>query len=849
MTPQRWQEVKAALHEAMQLAPGARLAYLDEISTDDPELRLELEALLAANDELSEGFLSEPAVLAAIADGELPDPLIGTRVGPYQIVEEIGTGGMGKVYRAVRRDDEFDQVVAIKLVRAEQGSSFVLHRLRSERQILAGLDHPNITRLLDGGTTSTGLPYLVMEFVDGEPIEQYCAARQLDVTAKLELFVQVCSAVHYAHQRLIIHRDIKPGNILITPQGVPKLLDFGIAKILAADGTVGRDAATVSVVRLFTPGYASPEQVKGGVITTATDVYSLGVVLYQLLTGLAPSAIFASPGTVAKPSTLVRRGGGTQRRGDSLPAMRATLARRLAGDLDNIVLRAMHADPERRYSSAEQLASDIRAHLSQRPVIARPDTVGYRVSRFVARHTGAVAVVAALSLALIGAAGVIWNEARVAQAERARAERRFNDVRRLASSLLREIYPSVNDLPGSTPARQLIVNRALEYLDSLSRDAGGDIPLERELAGAYSLVGDVQGNGYYANLGHPSAALASYRKGLLIWQRIAAATPGDKVAAVQLAAAYREVGTALETLRDFDGALASYRAAAQLSERLIGLGAGSSQLDFLAGTHYYLAEAAVGAGRLDEAEASIRRAMAVRSAIVAADPLVRLDVATHSAGDHSVAAEVLEHRGRFGEALDEERRSIDIVTKLARENPNNQTLQTFVGQSILLLAQIEEQAGRYADALASYRLSVPSVEEVLRTDPNDALARYDVAEGYERIGALEVREGRVAPGLEDLNRAREALSPLGPRDGDYPDFRALFADCYADLGQAHEALAGHRPGELRAAHEWYRQSLEKWRDLKQRGLLTVWEQARPAEVARMLAANEAALAGIAAAQR
>jgi eukaryotic-like serine/threonine-protein kinase len=853
MTPQRWQQVKTALHEAMQLSPGARIAYLDHLSACDPELRLELDSLLAANEELGEGFLSAPAVVAAIEETELPDPLLGTRVGPYQLVEEIGSGGMGKVYRAVRKDDEFDQVVAIKLVRAQQGSSFVLNRMRSERQILAGLDHANITRLLDGGTTSGGLPYLVMEFVDGLPIEEYCAIHQLDVAAKLELFVQVCSAVHYAHQRLIVHRDIKPGNILITPQGAPKLLDFGIAKIFRPEGTLGRGTATVSVVRLLTPGYASPEQVKGGLITTATDIYSLGVVLYELLTGFAPRAIFTAQASTAKPSTLVRRRAAGQPRRGPLQAARAILARRLAGDLDNIVLKAMHADPERRYSSAEQLASDIRAYLQHRPVIARPDTLGYRISRFIARHSAAAILVASLSLALIAAAGVIWNEARIAQAERARAERRFNDVRRLARSLLREIYPSVQDLPGSTPARELIVGRALEYLDSLSSDAAGDIPLERELAAAYSLVGDVQGNVFFANLGKPKAALESYRKALLIRERIAAATPGDRVAAAELAGSYRQVGTALETLRDFDGALLNYRSSAQQFERLFGGGGSARELDSLAGQYYYLAEAAVEAGHLGEAERSIRRGMAIRRTIVAADALVRVDVLTHSAGDLTVAAQVLQHGGRLSEALEDEHQAIDVVTKLASENPNNQTLRSFLGQSLYLLAQTEEQAGKFEDALASYRRALSAVQPGLAVDPRNVRARYEVAENYDRIGALELQGGRLQNGLGDLTRAVETLSPLLASDLEYPDVRALFGDCYADLGRAHEALArgqrsGLRVSELRAAHEWYRQGLEKWRDLQTQGLLTAWEQDKPAELARSLAANELALAIVPAAR-
>jgi eukaryotic-like serine/threonine-protein kinase len=851
MTLQRWEQVRSALHEAMQLEPAARLDYLDRLSVCDPPLHLELETLLTANEPLPVEALSAPGTAegAPEAVGEefsLRDPLIGTRLGPYRILEEIGTGGMGKVYRAARTDEEFEQIVAIKLVRAGQGSRFVLNRLRSERQILASLDHPNITRLLDGGRTADGLPYLVMEFVDGQPIHEYCAARELDIASRLRLFIEVCSAVHYAHQHLIIHRDIKPGNILITPDAAPKLLDFGIAKILDTGGAPVRGLATVSMVRLLTPAYASPEQLKGDVITTASDIYSLGVVLYELLTGLGPHAIFACPeNQTMRPSTLVRRG--PQPGGRAIPMVRAALARRLTGDLDNIVLKAMHPDPARRYSSAEQLASDLRAHLLHRPVIARRDTLGYRVSTFIARHRAAVACVAALSLALAGSAALAWNEARIAQTERARAERRFNDVRRLAKSLMSDLYPSVQDLPGSTPARQLIVARALEYLDSLSRDVGGDAPLERELAAAYSLLGDVQGNGYYANLGNPNAALESYRKALAIRQGLAAAAPGNASAARELAASYRQIGVALAGLRDFADALTNYRAAAQQFEQAVAHTTDARLIDALAGEWYYLSDTAVEAGRLEEAEASIRRAMAIRSTIVAADPQVRLDVLTHSAGDHAVAARILEHRGRLGEAREEAQRSCDILSRLVAENPNNHTLRTFLGVATMLRARIDAEAGRTSDALASYRGALSQVEAVLAADPANARARYHVAYAYQSIGALEAQSGEPEHSLADLDRALETLSPLRANDLAYPDFRALFAECYAELGNAEEALAvrqdpAQRVRSLVTARNWYRQSLEKWLDLQRRGLLTAWEQDKPAAATRAFTANGMELA-------
>lgn len=284
VTPERWQQIRGVFDQAAALPLGERAAYLDNVCATDSDLRHEVESLLLSDDQAGTHFLNTPAIDLAGRSQTSPAPSrVGRRIGAYNIVEEIGRGGMGEVYRAGRADGQYEKEVAIKLVRGGYDTASVLERFRHERQILASLDHPNIARLLDGGTTDEGVPYLVMELIEGTPIDQYCDANKLNVTERLRLFVQVCSAVQYAHQRLVIHRDIKPGNILVTTQGVPKLLDFGIAKIL--DPAV---SSATTIAGPMTPEYASPEQIRGEPITTATDVYSLGVVLYQLLTGRSP---------------------------------------------------------------------------------------------------------------------------------------------------------------------------------------------------------------------------------------------------------------------------------------------------------------------------------------------------------------------------------------------------------------------------------------------------------------------------------------------------------------------------------------------------------------------------------
>ncbi|HET6178456.1 MAG TPA: serine/threonine-protein kinase [Candidatus Sulfotelmatobacter sp.] len=284
MTPERWQQIRGVFDQAAALEVDERAAFLDQTCVNDSDLRHEVESLLVSHHQAGTDFLSTPAIDLTQRSQKNPGPnRVGRRIGAYTIVEEIGHGGMGEVYRAGRADGQYEKEVAIKLVRGGYDTASVLERFRHERQILASLDHPNIARLLDGGTTDEGVPYLVMELIEGTPIDQYCDTHQLHVTERLGLFLQVCSAVQYAHQRLVIHRDIKPGNILVTREGIPKLLDFGIAKILDPAAS-----SATTIAGPMTPEYASPEQIRGEPITTATDVYSLGVVLYQLLTGRSP---------------------------------------------------------------------------------------------------------------------------------------------------------------------------------------------------------------------------------------------------------------------------------------------------------------------------------------------------------------------------------------------------------------------------------------------------------------------------------------------------------------------------------------------------------------------------------
>jgi eukaryotic-like serine/threonine-protein kinase len=411
LTPAMWARVSAILDELLD-AREIPVAAVDERCDGDEAVRDHVMRLLRAH-RRAEGFLSQ-AVMAAPALEEALDALETTApesVGPWRIVREIGRGGMGVVYLAERSGDDFNQLGALKLVRLGAGTRQIVARFRRERRILASLHHSNIARLLDGGRAADGRPYMVMEYVEGQPLTAYCSEQRLGVDERLRLFVAICDAVQHAHAQLVVHRDLKPSNILVTPAGQPRLLDFGIAKVLAEDETDG--ALTRTGLPVMTPEYAAPEQLRGEPVSTATDVYALGLILYELLTG---RRVFANR-TIAGPTS-----GAVPPRPSAVAEGRA-LRRRLTGDLETMVLKAMHDDPGRRYPSVEALARDIDRHLAGLPVSARPDTLGYRARKFAIRHRWGVAVTAAAGIVLVAFAATMAEEARRTARQRDRAER------------------------------------------------------------------------------------------------------------------------------------------------------------------------------------------------------------------------------------------------------------------------------------------------------------------------------------------------------------------------------------------------------------------------------------------
>jgi eukaryotic-like serine/threonine-protein kinase len=779
VTPERWSEIKQQLEVALSLTITERRTFLQSIGAKDDELRRELESLLVGETDDPDFMNTRASSLLEgpwLESGLVPNSMLGRNLGAYRVTAQLGVGGMGEVYLAVRADRQYDQQVAVKIVRPGLGGEFSSIRFRIERQILARLDHPNIAKILDGGTTEDGLPYFVMEFIDGLPITEYCDRNRLSIEERFRLFRAVCSAVHYAHQHLVVHRDIKPSNILVTPEGIPKLLDFGIAKMLSLDSPV--ENATMTGFWAMTPEYASPEQLRGEPITTATDVYSLGLILYELLTG-QPAHRFSShmphemarivlESEPAKPSGAVFR----KVRPDNLPekpdsgansgpipstacdvrgfSSARKLYRRLAGDADNIVLKALREETSGRYASADQLSEDIRRHLEGRPITASKGTTAYRFRKYVVRHKVGVASGALIFLTLVTGVGVTLREERIAQRNELRAERRFNDVRQLANSLLFDIHDAVKDLPGSTPARKLIVQNALEYLDSLSSEAGDDRSLQRELATAYERVGGVQGLFLLSNLGETENALHSFEKALRL-RKTLASSPGsswqDKLAVARCS---RLVATQLQATGKVHDALENIRTAIPLAESLrkehpqeVGILEELSQ-DY--GINAYLHRGGgVFPGLIDWAEQSESR----RKAIAVDEAWLKLAPFSEEA-QHALAWDQVNYAETLGPEKKDEALGYFLhslaIEKQIRAHTNSPEQAREIVSVYNRLGMFYDRIGDTANAVKSHRNALKIAEEIAIKDPHN----------QHFVLSLAVDHANIADGLLEMRQIRES---------------------------------------------------------------------------------------------
>ncbi|HVF62342.1 MAG TPA: serine/threonine-protein kinase [Thermoanaerobaculia bacterium] len=763
MATERWREIEALFAEVAALPAAERTPHLRRRCGGDEDLRREVESLLAADEAVGD-FLEQPVVAPAAV---LPPPsAVGRRLGPYAVERKLGEGGMSTVYLAVRADEAYRQQVAIKVFGYGADRADLVERFRAERQILASLDHPNIARLLDGGTTEDGLPYLVMEYVEGLPIDRYCDEHGLSLDERIDLFRQVCAAVQYAHQNLVVHRDIKPSNILVTADGVPHLLDFGIAKLLDGGSLPLAATATMTGQRLMTPHYASPEQVEGKPVNTASDVYSLGVLLYVLLAGRLPYRLEAERVDVVERAVVEQE---PERPSAAVAA--PPLRRRLAGDLDNIVLTALRKEPARRYASVELLSEDLRRHRTGLPVAARPATVGYRVGKFVGRHRFGVAAAALFALVILGLAATMTVQAVRLARQRDEIQRERDKAVQVAD-LLEKVF-SVAD-PSQARGETVTAREVLDRGAALITGELADQPdLEAALA---ATIGRVYGGlGLYDRAQpflerslalrrrlygerHPDVAESLHALGVLHWARddldLAEATLrralamrrallGDDAPAV--AETLNELGLVLVSKAQFDAAEPLLREALAINRERYGnehreVGSNLANLGFLMKQK----------GDLVAAEALYREALAIfRRLFGAAHPEIAIQL-------NNLAVLQSEH-GDFAAAEASYREMLPVARRVyGREHPH-------VALYLNNLAAVLSWQGEHGEAERLMRASLAMRRRLLGDE------HEQVAMGLNNLAKVLEERGELAQGrplyAESLRICRQAFGEEHPRVG------------------------------------------------------------------------------------
>ena len=789
---ERLRRADEVVQSALERDPEEQAAFLDIACAGDMPLRAEVESLLGYR-ERARDFIESPAyVLNAelLMDGDHPAQIEGRRIGSYRMVREIGRGGMGAVFLAERSDGEFQQHVALKIVARDFGGSELARRFRQERQILASLNHPNIARLLDGGVSEDGEPYLVMEYVEGVRIDNYCDEHGLRTEERLRLFVSVCQGVSYAHQHLIVHRDLKPSNILVTTEGVPKLLDFGIAKLLDSENS---EEHTQTNFRAFTPAYASPEQVRGERVTTASDVYSLGVLLQDLLHGTPRPD---SPQMVARGWQSENHGQRTI--GTNVATNQGNGNRRIKSgnqgpvnaELNNIIAMARRDEPSRRYASVAQFADDIQRYLDGLPIRAQKDSFTYRAGKFIQRNKAAVgaAVVVALSL-IIGLTVALW-QAGVARAERdraaeqrERAERRFSDVRQLSNALLTDIVPKIERLQGSTEARQAIVNQSLKYLDSLAREAGDDLQLQSELASAYEKVGDLQGAPRKPNLSDYSGAIVSYEKAQAIRRRLLEKNPEDAEKRRLLAANHQELMNIRFWMVDLPGALRESEEAQKLYERLVAEQPGSIELRLaLAETNMDIADILYQKQQFAQTYPYLRKALSSVEEVRLNSPADKNVLYLLGKG-YTRLGIALSWDGKQSEGEAEMAKALAINESLVESDPNDVIFRNALWATYTEASSLYEEANpALSESFGLKALAL--VTETVEKDPANIQARQNLAQSYSRLSAAYINRNKLPAAVFYAEKAIAAFADLERHEPKQLTYKRNLGMAYTRLGDA-----------------------------------------------------------------
>ncbi len=746
----RWRKLKDIFNEAVEFAPESRAAYLAALRLDEETLYRELAELIDIDRE-AEDFLGEPISLES--DSFSPSSFVGETVGHYKIAREIERGGMGAVFEAVRFDGEFEQRVAVKLVNRNFFSDELVKRFKKERQILAKLEHPNIVRLLDGGFTRDKTPYYVMEFIEGTPINVYCRENELDTEQRLNLFLQVCEAVAYAHRQLIVHRDLKPSNILVTKNEQAKLLDFGIAKILEAD----TDAQTQTQNAPLTPAYSSPEQIKGETITTASDVFSLGAILYELLTEKSPYEIYGvgrmeilrgicenepkppSMSVSSKFKVQSSKSDSETVENDNQqianieqttnPKSKIQNPKSLRGDLDNIVLKALRKEKERRYASVEQFADDIKNYLNGLPVKAHPQSFEYRAAKFIKRNRLAVSL-AAIAVVLIvgGVVAAVWQSFEARRHQQI-AEQRFDQVRKIANSLIFDYHDEISKLEGTTKLREKLVVDAVNYLNAVSQEAGDNVELLKETAMAYRKIGDAQGRPYDANLGKLDEALISYQKSANLLEKAVSLAPADTALKDELLKSYDALAQAVSRSGDKPAAARIIEKAIALGEQIPAAEKSFEQTLFLLQMRVTLGDVGENTPKkLEVYQLALTDAKALYPSHEDDAALLRLLMKLNQRTGSALLwfGENEERKGNgetahdyYRQALEHHRQALEYIKVFVSLNPHERTnrQRMYVGYSNVAEALIKVRD--YDEALKNLEIAFDMNRASRKTDPND----------------------------------------------------------------------------------------------------------------------------------
>jgi len=737
--------VEAIFQKVMETPLPLRPAVLESECQGDAELLGEVISLMKAC-ELEELVTAT----SASARGREAEAMRGRRrVGPYELDRLVGHGGMGAVYLAHRADGQFEQQVAIKLIDLPFVTELFRGRFRQERQILAKLSHPNIARMLDGGVSDDGELYLAMEYAAGLPIQQYCVQHSLTVRQRMELFNSVCSAVRFAHQNLVVHRDLKPANIVVLEDGTPKLLDFGTAKLLGPLDAAVEGDFTRHGLSSFTPQYASPEQILGHPISTASDIYSLGVLLYVLVAGVPPYELKDS-----STDELIRVICEEQPSKPSSKALPGTLD----SDIDAIVLKALRKEPEERYGSVDQLMADLQAYLDGRPVAARQGSFRYLAGKFIRRNKLALSAAALLcATVLAGVGGVMW-QARIANEHRRRAEARAEDLRKLSNSLLSDIDDAIQKLPGSTAAQKLLVSTVLEHLDRSAKDSSSDPQTQLDLANAYIRLGNVQGNPYDQNIGDAQGALGSLEKALRIASGVVQSNPKDAAGAHALGWAQQSKSEVLYGIGKTQEAVAMMRVAAATYEELASRPGAKADALFDAGSAYGSLGDELGQSGASSLSDPVAAVAAFQKTLELDERAVQLDSKHYHAlrgiaMSHAKIGKILAENDPAA-ALPDYQKAIDGMNALPEEVRGTLGNRRTLGMLFRWRGLALKEIGKYQEALSYMEKAKAISESFVAADPKDTRAGNDLLAVVEN--EAECFEDRAEGVFEEENANRQA---------------------------------------------------------------------------------------------